>query len=109
MGSFPETYDDPERINDQYPHHKRKAYHQQVTGHLAPKSFRPRYFRTRNIIFKAYFLNYFFHKFNKFMVPTGLEKSLKKYHVFEKSLKVEKLWDILEKSLNFPQKALNVV
>ena len=43
------------------------------------------------------------------MVPTGLEKSLKKYHVFEKSLKVEKLWDILEKSLNFPQKALNIV
>ena len=32
------------------------------------------------------------------MVRTGLEKSLK----------VEKLLDILEKSLNFPQKPLNI-
>ena len=32
------------------------------------------------------------------MVRTGLEKSLK----------IEKLWDILEKSLNFPQKFLNI-
>ena len=42
------------------------------------------------------------------MVRTGLEKSLKKHHVLEKSLKIEKLWDILETSLNFPQKSLNV-
>ena len=42
------------------------------------------------------------------MVRTGLEKSLKKHHVLEKSLKIEKLWDILEKSLNFPQKSLNI-
>ena len=42
------------------------------------------------------------------MVRTGLEKSLKKHHVLEKSLKVEKLCDILEKSLNFPLKALNI-
>ena len=27
----------------------------------------------------------------------------------EKSLKIEKLWDILEKSLNLPQKSLNVL
>ena len=26
----------------------------------------------------------------------------------EKSWKIEKLWDILEKSLNFPQKSLNI-
>ena len=26
----------------------------------------------------------------------------------EKSLKIEKLWEILEKSLNFPQKSLNI-
>ena len=32
------------------------------------------------------------------MVRTGLEKSLK----------IEKLWDILEESLNFPQKSLNI-
>ena len=32
------------------------------------------------------------------MVCTGLEKSLK----------IEKLWDVLEKSLNFPQKSLNI-
>ena len=42
------------------------------------------------------------------MVRTGLEKSLKKHHVLEESLKIEKLWDILEKSLNFPQKSLNI-
>ena len=42
------------------------------------------------------------------MVRTGLEKSLKKHHVLEKSLKVEKLWDMLEKSLNFLQKVLNI-
>ena len=42
------------------------------------------------------------------MVRTGLEKSLKMHHVLEKSLKVEKLSDILEKPLNFPQKALNI-
>ena len=42
------------------------------------------------------------------MVHSGLEKSLKKHHVLEKSLKIEKLWDILEKSLNFPQKSLNI-
>ena len=27
----------------------------------------------------------------------------------EKSLKIEKLWDILEKLLNFPQKSLNML
>ena len=32
------------------------------------------------------------------MVHTGLEKSLK----------IEKLWDIVEKPLNFPQKSLNI-
>ena len=42
------------------------------------------------------------------MVRTGLEKSLKKHHVLEKSLRIEKLLDILEKSLNFPQKSLNI-
>ena len=42
------------------------------------------------------------------MVRTGLEKSLKKLHVLKKSLKTEKFWDILEKSLNFPQKSLNI-
>ena len=42
------------------------------------------------------------------MVRTGLDKSLKKHHVLEKSLKIEKLWDILEKSLDFPQKSLNI-
>ena len=42
------------------------------------------------------------------MARTGLEKSLKKHHVLEKSLKIEKLWDILEKSLDFPQKSLNI-
>ena len=26
----------------------------------------------------------------------------------EKSLKIETLWDILEKSLNYPQKSLNI-
>ena len=31
------------------------------------------------------------------MVRMGLEKSMKRYHVLEKSLKVETLWDILEK------------
>ena len=40
------------------------------------------------------------------MVHTGHEKSLKKHHVLEKSLKIEKLMDILEKSLNSPQKSL---
>ena len=35
---------------------------------------------------------------NYYMVHMGLEKSLK----------IEKLWDILEKSLNFPQKSLNI-
>jgi len=35
---------------------------------------------------------------NYYMVHTGLEKSLK----------IEKLWDILEKSLNFPQKSSNI-
>ena len=43
------------------------------------------------------------------MVRTGLEKSLKKHHVLEKSLKIDKLWDIFEKSLNFPQKSLNIL
>ena len=42
------------------------------------------------------------------MVYMGLEKSLKKHHVLEKSWKIEKLWDGLEKSLNFPQKSLNI-
>ena len=42
------------------------------------------------------------------MVHTDLKKSLKKHHVLEKSLKIEELWDILEKSLNFPQKSLNI-
>ena len=42
------------------------------------------------------------------IVCTGLEKSLKNYHVLEKSLKIEKLWDIREKSLNVPQKSLNI-
>ena len=27
---------------------------------------------------------------------------------FEKSLKIGNLWDIVEKSLNFPQKSLNI-
>ena len=35
---------------------------------------------------------------NYYMVHMGLEKSLKS----------EKLWDILEKSLNFPQESLNI-
>ena len=35
-----------------------------------------------------------------YMVRTGLQKSLKKHPVIEKSLKIEKLWDILERSLN---------
>ena len=35
---------------------------------------------------------------SKAMVRTGHEKSLKKHHVLEWSLKFEKLWDILEKS-----------
>ena len=42
------------------------------------------------------------------MVCLGLEKSLKKQHVLEKSLKIEKLWDILGKPLNFSQKSLNI-
>ena len=42
------------------------------------------------------------------MVYMGLEKSLKKHHVLEKSWKIEKLWDGLEQSLNFPQKSLNI-
>ena len=42
------------------------------------------------------------------LVRTGLEKSLKKHLVLEKSLKIEKLWDILKKSLSFPQKSLNI-
>ena len=32
----------------------------------------------------------------------ALKKSLKKHHVLEKSLKIEKLWDILENSLKAP-------
>ena len=45
------------------------------------------------------------------MVRTGLEKPLKEHHVLKTSLKIEnwKLWDILEKSLNFPQKSLNIL
>ena len=35
---------------------------------------------------------------NYYMVHTGLEKSLK----------IEKLWYIVEKSLNFPQTSLNI-
>ena len=35
---------------------------------------------------------------NYYMVHMGLEKSLK----------IETLWDILEKSLNFPQTSLNI-
>ena len=35
-----------------------------------------------------------------YMVRTGLEKSFKKHPDLEKSLKIEKLWDILERSLN---------
>ena len=35
---------------------------------------------------------------NYYMVHMGLEKSLK----------IEKLWDIVEKPLNFPQKSLNI-
>ena len=42
------------------------------------------------------------------MVCLGLEKSLKKQHVLEKSLKIEKLWDILGKPLNFSQKSSNI-
>ena len=42
------------------------------------------------------------------MVLTGLGKSLKKHNVLDKSFKFEKLWDILEKTLNFPQKSLNI-
>ena len=42
------------------------------------------------------------------MVYMGLEKYLKKHHVLEKSWKIEKFWDALEKSLNFPQKSLNI-
>ena len=44
------------------------------------------------------------------MVHMGLEKSLKKHYVLEKSLKILKilLWDVLVKSLNFPQKSLNI-
>ena len=42
------------------------------------------------------------------MVLTGLGKSLKKHYVLDKSFKIEKLWDILEKALNFPQKSLNI-
>ena len=41
----------------------------------------------------------------------ALKKSLKKHHVLEnneKSLKNEKLCDILKNSLNFPQKSLNI-
>ena len=42
------------------------------------------------------------------MVRMGLEESLHKQHVLEKSLKIKKLWDILKKFLNFPQKSLNI-
>jgi len=42
------------------------------------------------------------------MVHTRLEKSLKKHHVLEKSLKIEKLCDIFKNSLNFSQKSLNI-
>ena len=42
----------------------------------------------------------------KSMACTGPERSLKKDHVLKKSLKIEKFWHILEKSLNFPQKSL---
>ena len=42
------------------------------------------------------------------MVCTGLRKSSKKCHVIEKSLKVENLWDILEKSWNFLQNSLRI-
>ena len=45
------------------------------------------------------------------MVRKDLEKSLKKHDVLEKSLKIEKLWDILDTSwlaLNFAQKSLNI-
>ena len=35
-----------------------------------------------------------------YMVRTGFEKLLKNHPVLEKSLKIEKLWDILEKSFN---------
>ena len=41
------------------------------------------------------------------MAHTGPEKSLKKRHVLEKSLNW-KLLDILEKSLKFPPKSLNI-
>ena len=41
------------------------------------------------------------------MVHMGLEKSLKKHHVLEKSLKIEKFWDILQKSLNIFENSLN--
>lgn len=42
----------------------------------------------------------------KSMACTGPERSLKKDHVLKKSLKIEKFWHILEKSLNFSQKSL---
>jgi len=41
------------------------------------------------------------------MVRTGLEKFLKKHHVLEKSLKIEKLWEILENSLNIFESSMN--
>ena len=42
------------------------------------------------------------------LFSTWLARALKKHLVLEKSLKTEKLWDILKKSLNFPQKSLNI-
>ena len=45
----------------------------------------------------------------KSMACTGSERSLKKHHVVKKSLKIEKFWDIVEKSLNFPQRSLKTL
>lgn len=42
----------------------------------------------------------------KSMACTGPERSLKKHHVLKKSLKIEKFWNIIEKSFNFPQRSL---
>ena len=42
------------------------------------------------------------------MVRTCLENSLKKRHVLENPLKIERLVDILQKSWNFLQKSLNI-
>ena len=47
-------------------------------------------------------------KFSELCGILGLQVTNVVHTGLEKSWKIEKLWDVLEKSLNFPQKSLNI-